>query len=379
MESSKMQQVTLKHLLINGERKIGLQFYPNKILNALVKGLPGVRWSKQFNMAHIDNNKQNISLILNTFRGVAWVDGKYFFDKKPVNANNKAPNVSLVEHFYGKVPNSFLDKLILKKYADNTIKGYCNMFINFTNYYAGKEVNSLTEKDIRSYLKHLISQGKSDSYVHQSVNSIKFYYEVVLQMPNRFYEIERPQKKEQLPKVISKENVLKMIDSINNLKHKCIVSLIYSAGLRRSELLNLKIQDIDSDRMTIRILNTKGGKDRMTTLSKYLLQMLREYFKEYRPKEYLFEGQKGGKYSAGSVLSIVKSAAKKANISQHVTPHTLRHSFATHLLEDGTDLRKIQSLLGHNSLKTTEIYTHVAINYEETVKNPLDSLFLKDK
>ena len=379
MNSPKMHRITLKHLLIKGEKKIGLQFYPNKVLNALVKGLPGVRWSNTLSMVHIPNTKENLNLIFNTFRGVAWIDGKYFYDKKPVNSTNKEPNVSLVEHYYGKVPNSFLDKLILKKYAENTIKGYCTMFINFTNFYAGKEVNSLSENDIRSYLKHLILKGKSDSYVHQSVNAIKFYYEVVLQMPNRFYEIERPQKKEQLPKVISKENVLKMIDSISNLKHKCIVSLIYSAGLRRSELLNLKIQDIDSERMTIRILNTKGGKDRMSTLSKYLLQMLREYFKEYRPKEYLFEGQKGGKYSAESVLSIVKSAAKKANIRQHVTPHTLRHSFATHLLEDGTDLRKIQSLLGHNSLKTTEIYTHVAINYEETVKNPLDSLFLKDK
>lgn len=364
--------------MIKGEKQIGLQFYPNKVINALIKGLPHIKWSKEFNMAYIINTPENVNLIFDTFRGIAWVDGKYFFDKKPVNTTNKRVDISLVEHYYGKVPKSFLDKLLLKKYAENTIKGYCSMFIHFTNYYEGIEVNDLTENDIRSYLTDLIRSGKSDSYIHQSVNAIKFYYELVLQMPNRFYEIERPQKKEQLPKVISKKSVLRMIDGIVNLKHKCIVSLIYSAGLRRSELLNLKISDIDSDRLTIRILNTKGGKDRITTLSKYLLLMLREYFKEYRPKEYLFEGQKGGIYSAGSVLNIVKSAAKRANISQHVTPHTLRHSFATHLLEDGTDLRKIQNLLGHSSLKTTEIYTHVAINYEEKIKNPLDSLFLKD-
>ena len=376
--SNTLYKISLKHLLIKGEKRIGLQFYPNKVLNALVKSLPNIKWSNKYNMAYIKNNKKNINLLFDSFRGVAWIDGKYFFDKKPVNATNKAPNISLVKNFYGKVPDAFIDKLILKRYAENTIKGYCTMFINFTNYYKGKELNSLTEDDIRAYLKDLISIGKSDSYVHQSVNAIKFYYEVVMHMPNRFYDIERPQKKEQLPKVISKESVLKMINCISNLKHKCIVSLIYSAGLRRSELLNLKIQDIDSDRMTIRILNTKGGKDRMSNLSKFLLELLREYFKEYKPKVYLFEGQKGGKYSAGSVLSIVKSAAKKANISQHVTPHTLRHSFATHLLEDGTDLRKIQSLLGHNSLKTTEIYTHVAVNYEEAIKNPLDSLFLED-
>lgn len=198
-------------------------------------------------------------------------------------------------------------------------------------------------------------------------------------MPNRFYDLERPIKREQLPKVLSKAIVLAMIEKTINLKHKCFIAMIYSSGLRRSELLNLKIEDIDSNRMTVKVNDGKGGKDRLSTLSVHLLTLLRKYYKEYKPKEYLFEGQKGGKYSAGSVLKVVKAAAKRTGCRQTVTPHMLRHSFATHLLEDGIDLRKIQHLLGHNSLKTTEIYTHVATNYQLGIKNPLDTLYLKLK
>jgi integrase/recombinase XerD len=208
--------------------------------------------------------------------------------------------------------------------------------------------------------------------VNQAVNSVKFYYEVVLGMPNRFYSIERPRSENKLPKVISKEEVLAIINATNNIKHKCIVSLLYSAGLRRSELLNLKITDIDSNRMLIRVENSKGNKDRMTLLSKSLLVDLRIYFKEYKPKKWLFEGAKGGIYGGESVLKIIKSACKRANVKRNVTPHTLRHSFATHLLEAGTDLRYIQTLLGHSSSKTTEIYTHVATKQFNNITNPLD-------
>ena len=156
------------------------------------------------------------------------------------------------------------------------------------------------------------------------------------------------------------------------MKHKCIVSLLYSAGLRRSELLNLKVTDIDSKRMLIRVEGAKGNKDRMTIWSVRLLEDLRMYFKEYKPKKWLFEGIKGSKYSGESVVKIIKRSAIKAKIKRNITPHTLRHSFATHLLENGTDLRYIQSILGHSSSKTTEIYTHVAINSFNSIKNPLD-------
>ena len=201
---------------------------------------------------------------------------------------------------------------------------------------------------------------------------MRFYYEIVLGMPNRLYRIERPRVKKKLPIVLSKEDVLKMIESTSNLKHRCIISLLYSAGLRRSELLNLKLSDIDSSRMLIHIEDAKGNKDRYTLLSKKALIDLRSYYKIWKPSDYLFESPKKSKYSANSVGKVVSNAAQKARIRKHVSAHTLRHSFATHLLEAGTDLRYIQLLLGHNSTKTTEIYTHVAKSSFDSIKNPLD-------
>ena len=376
MESSKLYKITLKHLMLKGEKKIGMQFYPNKVMNALVRSLPYVKFNKQFNMAYITNTKENLDLIFNVFRGVAWVDGKYFFLNKTLNNNNLAISKKTIQNIPTEIPAKYLDKLILKKYADNTVKVYCSMFKQYIRYYIDKPIDELTELEIRAYLKHLVLAGKSDSYLGQMVNAIKFYYEIVLSMPNRFYEIERPQKRERLPKVLSKADVVAMIKGTQNLKHKCIIGLIYSAGLRRSELLALTIGDIDSKRMTIRVVDSKGRKDRITTLSNTILQLLRLYYKDYNPKDFLFEGQKGFQYTGASILKVVDQAAKRANIAQKVTPHMLRHSFATHLSEDGTDLRKIQNLLGHSSLKTTEVYTHLAINYQVDINNPLDSLSL---
>ena len=204
------------------------------------------------------------------------------------------------------------------------------------------------------------------------LNSIKFYYEAVMGMPNRFYSIERPRKEFKLPKVLSKQEIKLIIENTNNVKHKCIVSLLYSAGLRRGELLNLKIEDIDSNRMLIRVNAGKGNKDRFTLLSENVLVDLRIYFQKYRPKKWLFEGPNETQYSSGSVKEIINNAVLKAKIRKRVSPHMLRHSFATHLLENGTDLRHIQTLLGHSSSKTTEIYTHVAVSSFNLIKNPLD-------
>jgi len=246
------------------------------------------------------------------------------------------------------------------------------MFEKFIAFYSNTNLMEINETDIRHYISTLSKENKSKSFLNQMINSIKFYYEIVEGMPNRFYEIERPIKETKLPKIISLEEIKAIIDNTNNIKHKCIVSLMYSAGLRRSELLNLKTTDIDSKRMIISIKHAKGNKERLTILSKTILTDLRLYFIKWKPKEYLFEGPNYTKYSSSSVLKIVKNAALKANIRKTVTPHMLRHSFATHLLENGTDLRYIQVLLGHSSSKTTEIYTHVAINNLKTIKSPLD-------
>ncbi len=373
--------ITLKHLLINEEKQIGIKFYPNKLIQATLKELNGIKWSNEYGMAYVKNTQENLNAIFKEFKGIAWVNGTAFF---PKNRSIKSGIPVCVDDFRNRilkpnfrvVPEEFLQKLELRQYSINTAKTYISLFETFINHHNDKSLNEIDENDIRNYLQLLVQQNRSHSYVNQMINSIKFYYEVVMQMPNRFYSIERPRKKERLPKVISLEEVQQIITSTNNIKHKCIVSLLYSAGLRRGELLNLKIEDVDSKRMVILVRNGKGGKDRLTILSQSVLDDLRVYFKKWKPKTYLFEGVEGKQYSGTSVNRIIQNASKKAGIRKQVSAHTFRHSFATHLLENGTDLRYVQVLLGHNSTKTTEIYTQVAINNIKTIKSPIELLNL---
>ena len=189
-----------------------------------------------------------------------------------------------------------------------------------------------------------------------------------------FYNLPRPKKSSTLPSVLAGEEVTMVIQKIANLKHRCMIMAGYSAGLRVSEIVNLKVNDIDSKRMMIHIHAAKGKKDRMVPLSKKLLQILREYYKEYKPKTFLFEGQNGGSYSSRSIQLVLQEAKLKAGINKKGSTHMLRHSYATHLLESGTDIRFIQELLGHNSIKTTIRYTHVSQKSIGNIQSPLDKL-----
>jgi integrase/recombinase XerD len=352
------KSITLYHLMINHRKMIGIKFSPDKLVQALIKTLPNPRWSEEYQMVYILNSKTNLDLIYTTFKGHVWINYNRFLLNRPSNHSNETIDVNWFRKRqtvpgYRLCPEEYLLKLELKRYANNTVRTYVTFFEQFINFHKDKDLKVLDERDIRAFLQHLIQNNHSNSYVNQAINAIKFYYEVVLGMPNRFYEIERPRKESKLPKVISKEEVISMIENTRNIKHKCVIQMLYSAGLRRSELLNLKLKDIDSKRMLVRVEGSKGKKDRLTLLSKTALSDLRTYYAAYRPVTYLFEGREGQKYSAESVLKIVKRAAKKVRIPTIVTPHVLRHSFATHLLEAGTDLRQIQVLLGHGS--TTEI------------------------
>ncbi|MEL4309080.1 tyrosine-type recombinase/integrase [Joostella sp. CR20] len=371
------KSITLRNLFLHGKKCIGLEYQSDKVINALVKELPNPRWNKMMGIVYVDNTPKNIDAIFKKFKGVAWINSNYFFSNKPLENDNDTLNFDWfhkrklpVNH--RRCPAPYLQKLKLKRYAMATAKIYVKHFESFINYYRSIELEDIDENDIRFYLEKLIDQNRSNSYVNLSINAIKFYYEVVLNMPNRFYLIERPQKEVLLPKVLSKDDILQMIAHTTNVKHRCIISLLYSSGLRRSELINLKIEDIDSKRMVIRVRQAKGKKDRFTILNKSVLEDLRLYFKMYRPVRYLFEGAiRSMKYNESSVLRVVTHAANRAGLHQRVTPHMLRHSFATHLLEDGIDIRHIQLLLGHESTKTTEIYTHVAVNNFKNIKDLL--------
>ena len=373
--TQKLKNITLRHVYLNQIAYIGLEYKTDKVLDALALRFDAIKWNEEYQLYIIPNKRYALDEIFNSFRGVAWVNCKYFFKDKPVSKGVNKP-IKLPRKqdnsTYKRCPEEFLTKLEIKRYAESTAKTYVAYFEKFMNYHADRTLLEINENDIRDFLVHLSKQKVSNSSLNQAVNAIKFYYEQVLHMPNRFYRIERPRKKQPLPKVISKEEAVNLITTTKNIKHRCMLSLLYGSGLRKNELLNLKSEDIDSKRMMIHVKNAKGGKDRYSLLGKTQLHDLRAYYRAYKPTNFLFEGAKGGAYSATSVSKIVSNNAKRIGINIRLTPHMLRHSFATHLLEAGVDLRYIQTLLGHSSSKTTEIYTHVAIKQLTTIDNLLD-------
>lgn len=276
---------------------------------------------------------------------------------------------------YRTCPDEYIAKLRELRYSESTINTYSNSFEEFINYYHKWEINTIDEVKIISYIRFLVTERKvSTSYQNQAINAIKFYYERVLGGQRKFYFIERPIQEKALPIVLSMEEVASIIKVTINIKHRTMLMLTYSAGLRISEVLNLKIKDIDSKRMQIRVIQAKGKKDRYTLLSTKALAMLRVYFKAFQPEDWLFEGDRGGQYSSRSLQAVMHASCRKAGILKKASMHTLRHSFATHLLESGTDLRYIQSLLGHSSSITTEVYTHVTTKGFDKIVSPLDSL-----
>lgn len=374
-----VRQITLRHLILNSVNYIGLEYNADATISQLLTGFTDLKWDEESRLSYIKNTKENLDKLFLLFKGVAWINGKYFYTNKPINTAIKEPNFDKLKS-KTKVkdiiscPTVYIEKLQLLRYSENTARTYIGMFERFINHFKTKKLMEINEQDIRSYLTILVNKKYSTSYQNQAINSIKFYYEVVLGLPNRFYAVDRPIKEETLPEVLSEEEVFRIIEATTNLKHKAILVTIYSCGLRVSELLNLKMTDIQSDNNLLLIRAAKGKKDRTTVLSNTTIALLRKYYMTYKPKNYLFEGQHGGKYTATSIRKVLHRSTIKAGMIKTVKVHTLRHSFATHLLENGTDLRYIQTLLGHSSPKTTEIYTRVSTKNLQGIVSPLDKL-----
>lgn len=275
------------------------------------------------------------------------------------------------------LPIGYIEKLEIKRYSDNTISIYGSYMRAFIRYFTMNNIaiDTLTTEMINAYILMLIKKKKiSASQQNQHINAIKFYYEKVLGHPKEYYKIERPKKSLQLPKVLSENEVIRILRNTNNLKHKAILSTIYSAGLRRSESTNLRIQDILFDNNIIFVRGAKGKKDRTTILSDTVAIVLKRYLQIFKPNYWLFEGPYRRKYSTSSIASMLRHSSIRAGINRNVTPHMLRHSFATHLLEQGVDIRYIQHILGHESSRTTEIYTHISKQSLAKIKSPLDSI-----
>lgn len=337
-----------------------IRFNYDSTLIEQVRKLPNRRWNASLKCWIVPQTPgMNISIV-RQFQGIAKI--KFNKEIKPAQVDKESV----------KIPQEYIDQLNLKRYSENTKRTYISMFKDFLIYY-NSPLTELKEAHIKEYLIFLVEEKQvSKSFQNQAINAIKFYLEKVLGNEKRIYHIERPRKSRYLPSILSKEEIKLLFDQTDNLKHKTMLMLVYSAGLRRSELLNMKVCDIHFERGLINIRNAKGFKDRISLLSKHLVNQLVKYIEYYKPELFLFEGIRGERYSESSIGQVFKAACIKANINKRVTLHSLRHSFATHLLEQGTDLRYIQELLGHNSSRTTEIYTHVSRNFIMNINNPLD-------
>jgi len=353
-------------------RTLKLYFGYNKAMIDAIKRLALYKWNGTDNCWTLPYSEPSVKYIREfaVANGLEWM---YREEKKQKVLHGNRSEVMTRAN-----PETYLAKLRELRYSSNTIDSYTFMFREFINYYQEKELDDITEEEIVLYLQYLVTERKvSTSYQNQAINAIKFYYERVMGGRRKVYLIERPREEKFLPEVLSQQEVTAIINATDNIKHKAVLMTIYSGGLRISELINLKIKDIDSDRMQIRIEQAKGKKDRYTLLGQKTLEVLRSYVKQYQPREWLFEGLNYGPYSEASIKKALRTALDKTKITKRVSPHTLRHSFATHLLEMGTDLRYIQSLLGHQSSKTTEIYTHITMKGFDQIKNPLDRLDIK--
>ncbi|TXC77143.1 tyrosine-type recombinase/integrase [Luteibaculum oceani] len=272
------------------------------------------------------------------------------------------------------LPLEFRELLVRRRYSANTVRTYCSMFRGFMHFYRKFDLQSITDDQIKDYINFLIEKKNvSISTQNQVINAIKFYYEHVLGREKKKYSLDRPRKERKLPKVISQKELIRLVLAASNLKHQCIIALLYSAGLRRGELIGLRVEDINFDRMQVFIKGGKGKKDRVSILSERMAVGLTKYLAAYSPNYWLFEGPNRNQYGASSVGMLVKRAAKLAGL-KGVTPHVLRHSFATHMMEGGTDTRLIQKLLGHEKLDTTAIYTHVSKSSLLKISSPFDSI-----
>ena len=334
-----------------GKKRIAVYFEKNIAWIARIKQLEDARWSSTNNAWHLPDTESNRQ----RFRIAPKIE------LNPLHVQH----IHLFEYW-----------LKSRRYSKNTIKTYCEALRAFLLFYNDTLVSEIENKEvIRFNNEYILKNQLSSSYQNQVVNAIKLFFSSI---ENKLLEpalIHRPKREKHLPNVLSKEEIKLILDATKNLKHKAMLSMIYSCGLRCGELLSLQPMHIDSNRGIVLIEQAKGKKDRMVPLSIKILDLLRIYYKAFRPKVYLFEGQKeGSAYDERSLQQVLKQSIKRANIMKPVTLHWLRHSYATHLLESGTDLRYIQELLGHRSSKTTEIYTHVSTKNLRQIISPFDTL-----
>lgn len=345
-------------------RQIGTRFAYNYELKEYLKLLPGLKWTETHKCFYLPASATNLELLLNHFKDTLF---EITLDKtiELIPSEDRQSSISLSLMKFSNYLNG-------QRYSRSTIKTYMAFVSKFVRFHKNKTI--FAYRDIECFIEtEIASKGYSISSHRQCISAIKHYLELNGNAEFDTSSIRRPKKSKYLPTVLSKEEMIDLLRLTRNLKHRCILALIYSSGLRVGELINLELQYIDIDRRQILIRQAKGRKDRYVMLAESVLPLLYNYLQTYEPKKYFVEGYNGNRYSASAIRIFLKQACDRAKIRKKVSPHTLRHSFATHMLENGTDLRYIQALLGHSKPETTMIYTHVAQKDVVKIQSPLDA------
>ena len=365
--------VTLAPKYHRKEHQITINFKYNEYLISILRDLPKARWSKQLKTWYIKNTPENIKQIFKLFKGEAKINAEAIFNKSMPKKQFPERRIRDLTLENKNLLNGFYLYLKGKRYSKSTIDTYSHFIADFVEFYNNKNLDSINNRDVELFIETIfIKRNYAVSTQRQFTSALKLF---IVYYPKTHIEdlkLARPKPSKTLPNVLSQNEVIRLLRVTENIKHKTILALIYSGGLRISELVNLKIEDLKIDRKQIHVKNAKGRKDRYVVLAESTLPLLQSYLNSYKPKLFLIEGQKKQAYTASSIRKFMSMSCKKAGLLGKVTPHTLRHSYATHLIESGVGLRHIQELLGHSSPKTTMIYTHIARKDILSIKSPLD-------
>jgi len=407
-----MDKVKLQPLQHKGENRIGIYFPMNSKINGSLQKIARAKWSMNEKCWYVPLTKDNYEKLVLALQGLADIDNSllrtYLQEQKEKSSktvndpiSQATSNLSVagsnpkfrhnrdksglktgpetmanIHPLNANVLPSLEQQLRLKGYSKSTIKTYNHEMGVFLRTIKQHPADDFSVQRLRDYFDYCGRHLKlTENTLHSRINALKFYYEQVLKRDKFFWDIPRPKKGILLPKVLSKEEMVRLLKAIENKKHKTMIMVAYACGLRVSEIAQLEKQDVDVDRKLLFIRRAKGKKDRMVSLSPVMVAMLNEYVEAYRPTKYLFEGQdKTTHYSVRSLESIIQAAKLKAGIKKSGSMHMLRHSFATHLLDKGTDVVFIQKLLGHNDLKTTLRYLHVTNKNTLNILSPLEDI-----
>ena len=376
MKHNNLPNITLKRGAINNIDSIQLYFKYNDQLLSIIRGLHTFTWSKSKRCWHGAFSQSTLKLIRQSFEGITSLVEDESLYNAPELKRIKVPR-KLSKENEGDL-DAFIKFMEGKRYSQSTIESYAIFIGDFLQYLKDKSPNDITHRDVELFIEDVfVPKGYSISTHRQCISAIKLFKVFHPECGIQELNLTRPRKSRFLPVVLSQQEVLEILRCTKNLKHRAILALLYSCGLRVGELINLELKHIDVQRNQVAVKNSKGRKDRYVQMADSLVPLIRNYVQTYKPKVYFVEGKPNEKYTASSVRAFLKRSCQLAHISKKATPHTLRHTYATHLLEGGTDIRLIQTLLGHNKPETTMIYTHVSTSSLERITNPLDEAVKK--